>query len=34
MTTAVETFDLAETPLRALNQHLHDLAGTSGRASA
>jgi glutamate synthase domain-containing protein 3 len=30
MTTAVEAFDLAATPLRALNQHLHDLAGTSG----
>ena len=30
VSTAVETFDLAETPLRALNQHLHDLAGTSG----
>jgi len=30
VTVAVETFDLAETPLRALNQHLHDLAGTSG----
>jgi methylamine---glutamate N-methyltransferase subunit B len=30
VTTAVEAFDLAATPLRALNQHLHDLAGTSG----
>jgi glutamate synthase domain-containing protein 3 len=30
VSTTVETFDLAETPLRALNQHLHDLAGTSG----
>jgi len=30
VSTAVEAFDLAETPLRALNQHLHDLAGTSG----
>ena len=30
MTTAVEAFDLSATPLRALNQHLHDLAGTSG----
>ena len=30
MTTAVEAFDLAATPLRALNHHLHDLAGTSG----
>jgi glutamate synthase domain-containing protein 3 len=30
MSAVVETFDLAQTPLRALNQHLHDLAGTSG----
>ena len=31
MSTALEeTFDLAETPLRTLNQRLHDLAGTSG----
>ena len=30
MSTAVETFDLAETSLRSLNQHLHDLAGQSG----
>jgi glutamate synthase domain-containing protein 3 len=31
VSTAIEeTFDLAETPLRALNQRLHDLAGTSG----
>ena len=30
MSTVIETFDLAQTPLRALNQHLHDLAGTSG----
>ena len=29
-TTTEETFDLAASPLRALNQHLHDLAGTSG----
>jgi glutamate synthase domain-containing protein 3 len=29
VSTTVETFDLAETALRALNQHLHDLAGTS-----
>jgi methylamine---glutamate N-methyltransferase subunit B len=26
----VETFDLAETPLRSLNQFLHDLAGQTG----
>jgi glutamate synthase domain-containing protein 3 len=30
VSTTVEVFDLAETPLRALNQRLHDLAGTSG----
>jgi len=30
VSTTIETFDLAETALRALNQHLHDLAGTSG----
>ena len=30
MSTTLETFDLAETPLRALNQRLHDLAGTRG----
>ncbi|MDX6572869.1 MAG: methylamine---glutamate N-methyltransferase subunit [Gaiellales bacterium] len=30
MSTTLETFDLAETTLRALNQRLHDLAGTSG----
>ena len=30
MSTTIETFDLAETALRALNQHLHDLPGTSG----
>src|SRR4029077_2562469 len=30
VTTAVEAFDLSATTLRALNQHLHDLAGTSG----
>jgi methylamine---glutamate N-methyltransferase subunit B len=29
VSTTVETFDLAETTLRALNQHLHDLAGSS-----
>jgi glutamate synthase domain-containing protein 3 len=28
--TENEIFDLAETPLRALNQRLHDLAGTPG----
>ncbi len=30
MSTTAETFDLAQTSLRELNQHLHDLAGTSG----
>jgi glutamate synthase domain-containing protein 3 len=30
VSTTLETFDLAETTLRALNQRLHDLAGTSG----
>jgi methylamine---glutamate N-methyltransferase subunit B len=30
VSTTLETFDLAETPLRALNQRLHDLAGTTG----
>jgi glutamate synthase domain-containing protein 3 len=30
VSAVAETFDLAQTPLRALNQHLHDLAGTSG----
>ena len=30
MSAVAATFDLAQTPLRALNQHLHDLAGTSG----
>jgi methylamine---glutamate N-methyltransferase subunit B len=30
VSTTLETFDLAETPLRALNQRLHDLAGTRG----
>ena len=34
VSAAAETFDLAATPLRALNQHLHDLAGTSGGARA
>jgi glutamate synthase domain-containing protein 3 len=29
-TALEETFDLAETPLRTLNQRLHDLAGTRG----
>jgi methylamine---glutamate N-methyltransferase subunit B len=29
-TALEETFDLAATPLRALNQRLHDLAGASG----
>jgi glutamate synthase domain-containing protein 3 len=29
-TTTEETFDLAASPLRALNQRLHDLAGSSG----
>jgi methylamine---glutamate N-methyltransferase subunit B len=28
--TAVEVVDLAQTPLRELNQRLHDLAGTAG----
>jgi glutamate synthase domain-containing protein 3 len=30
VSTTLETFDLAETSLRALNQRLHDLAGTRG----
>jgi methylamine---glutamate N-methyltransferase subunit B len=30
VTIAIGEFDLATTPLRTLNQHLHDLAGTSG----
>jgi methylamine---glutamate N-methyltransferase subunit B len=30
VSTTIETFDLAETTLRALNQRLHDLAGTQG----
>jgi methylamine---glutamate N-methyltransferase subunit B len=30
VSTTLETFDLAETPLRALNQRLHELAGTRG----
>jgi len=29
-TVAETTFDLSQTPLRELNQHLHDLAGTHG----